>query len=352
MANALQLIGSLPAQHAHVQMLGSFAGNVSADDAVWVRDDDLFALAIRCLCRAIKIATDDPLLWYELALGYYERARTYPNTTDAGKYLKVAMDTIKHAITLLPTRWLNWNLLGIICATNQIQMLPLAQHCFIRALELNKKSAVPWTNLGALYLSQGAIKLANKAFSRAQQCETDYVYGWTGQACIAEHIGDKEEALDLFKHCTTLQYTAESALGFGHAVCHILADNKYATDPKFRFAIERMYAASAALDSVEWYCRSELDQEANVAALNFQGYLCAHQRLWSLAIRSFRMAADAASAGPIRDKMLCNLGFCYLNNMEPLKALEAFHSVAEATFSYTVGLAYSHFKGAFLWFLY
>lgn len=43
--------------------------------------------------------------------------------------------------------------------------------------------------------------------------------------------------------------------------------------------------------------------------------------------------------------MLCNLGYCYLKNNEPEEALKVFHSVAEATFSYTIGLAYSHFKG-------
>lgn len=46
-----------------------------------------------------------------------------------------------------------------------------------------------------------------------------------------------------------------------------------------------------------------------------------------------------------RDKILCNLGYCYIKKNEPEEALKVFHSVAEATFSYTIGLAYSHFKG-------
>lgn len=293
MANAMQLIGSLPKEHSCVNILGTLAGGTAANE-VTVRTDDLFALAIRCYCRAIKISSRDPLLWYELALSHYERARKYP--MNAAKHLNHAMGTIKHGISLLPSRWLNWNLLGVICATRTVNQLALAQHCFIRAIQLNRKSAVPWSNLGALYLTQGEFRLANKVFSRAQQAETDYVYGWTGQACIAEHIGDQEEALDLFKHCTTLQYTAESALGFGHSVCQILSVN----DRKFRFSIERMFAAPAALDSIEWYCKSEVDEDRNVLALNLYGYLYHHQRIWSLAIRAFSAAADAAAPGPIK----------------------------------------------------
>lgn len=46
--------------------------------------------------------------------------------------------------------------------------------------------------------------------------------------------------------------------------------------------------------------------------------------------------------------MLCNLGYCLLKNSQPVEAIEAFHSVSEATFNSTVGLALAHFKGAFM----
>lgn len=68
----------------------------------------------------------------------------------------------------------------------------------------------------------GQVKLANKAFGRSQQADTGYINAWTGQAYIAERIGEEDEAMDLFKHSTSLGYSAESAVGFTHWVCSVL----------------------------------------------------------------------------------------------------------------------------------
>lgn len=292
MANALELIASLPAEHAHLEVPGSLAGVL--DDVTTLAGDQLFELAARCFCRAIKITNDDVLLWYDLARSYYMRAIRYGDNDVTKKHLELALKTVKHTVKLMPSRWLNWNLMGVICATAEIHQLALAQHCFIKALQLNKKSAIPWTNLGALYLQQGDLKLANKVFGRAQQAETSFVNGWNGQAFIAEIMGEKDEAMDLFKHCTNLQYTPESALGFAHFVCILLSDPKAMMQSRYRYIIERMHAVPSALDSIEWFCKSEAD-DATLESLCFLGYLYHQMRLWANAIRAFRRAADKAT---------------------------------------------------------
>lgn len=178
-------------------------------------------------------------------------------------------------------------------STSEINKLPLAQHCFIKALNIDKKSAVSWTNLGVLYLMQGQIKLANKAFGRSQQADTGYINAWTGQAYIAERIGEEEEAMDLFKHSTSLGYSAESAVGFTHWVCSVLNSKDLMADQKFRYTIEKLNAIPIASDSIIWFCDAE-DDKATPESLCFLGYLFYRQHLWSKAIESYRRASEKA----------------------------------------------------------
>jgi len=57
----------------------------------------------------------------------------------------------------------------------------LAQHCFIKSVELDASNAVGWCNLGFLYLKYKEALLAHKAFSKAQSVQPLYAYSWTGQ---------------------------------------------------------------------------------------------------------------------------------------------------------------------------
>lgn len=60
----------------------------------------------------------------------------------------------------------------------------LAQHAFIRALNIDHNSAISWSNLGTLYLIVNNIKLANAAFAQAQRADPNYMNGWIGQVSI------------------------------------------------------------------------------------------------------------------------------------------------------------------------
>lgn len=173
--------------------------------------------------------------------------------------------------------------------------LALAQHCFIKALEIDKV-AVVWTNLGVLYLSQNQLKLANMAFRQAQQSEPSYGNAWTGQALVAE-IMDPNEALDLLCHSITLGYHDESAIQYAYFVCSLLSD---AIDPKrIQYYTEHLNVISSALDSITWYCKAN---EPNVPseALSFLGYLYYNQHNWRIAIRSFQLATEQIERSQIR----------------------------------------------------
>lgn len=172
--------------------------------------------------------------------------------------------------------------------TLDINNLALAQHCFIKALELDRKLAVVWTNLGVLYLDQGQTKMANVAFTQSQQSEPTYANAWTGQAQIAEILGFCE-TIDLLRHSISLGYHDESAIQYAYSVCSLLndADN----DKRKQYYIEHLDAISSGIDSITWYCNAN-ESHRSSEALSFLGYLNQYQRNWPIAIRAFQSATD------------------------------------------------------------
>lgn len=219
----------------------------------------------------------------------------------------------------------------------------MAQHCFIQALNIDRKSYTTWTNLGVLYLKLNEIKLANQAFQRAQQSSPIYPNAWIGQAMIAESICEEEEAVDLFRHCQQFDYHPESAIGYAHWVCHILADEHKSAQPHYRHNMEHMYADAVAHDAINCYVANE-EADASVAGLSFQGFLAARQKLYRHAIKSFQQAVQKCSKGEERDKLLTNMGYLYLKLQQPHEAINAFNGVSQATFKAIIGLALAYFK--------
>lgn len=169
-----------------------------------------------------------------------------------------------------------------------VNNLALAQHCFIKALEIDRKLAVAWTNLGILYLSQGQTKMANVAFKQAQQSEPTYANAWTGQAQVAEIVAPNE-TIDLLCHSITLGYHDESSIQYAYWVCSLLNDS---TNEKRRsYYVEHLNAVSSAIDSITWYCNAN-ESSLSPEALSFLGYLNHYQRNWRIAIRAFQNATD------------------------------------------------------------
>lgn len=244
-------------------------------------------------------------------MNYFNRSIKYGTDETRRKYLELAAEAAKHIIKKAPQKWKYWNLLGVICGTkgssncitfsqihsyffrfsmirSDLQNLPLAQHCFIKALELDRKLAVVWTNLGVLYLTQGQIKMANTAFKQAQQSEPTFANAWTGQAQVAEILAPNE-TIDLLWHSITLGYHDESAIQYVYWVCSMLNDSK--NQKRTQYYVEHLSAISSAIDSITWYCDAN---ETNISpeALSFLGYLYYNQRNWSIAIRAFESATN------------------------------------------------------------
>lgn len=237
----------LPQSLANLDVAGSLAKR--EEDITFLTRKDLLQLAQSFYLCALKLK-QNTFLWYELALCRYYSAIYMPE--EAKEHLEMAGKICKMALKERSNRWQNWNLLGVINMHAANENLPVAQHCLIQAVDLERKSYTAWTNLGVLYIKLGDILLANEAFKRAQQSSPIYANAWIGQAMVAELLGEQEEAFDLFRHCQQFDYHPEAALGYAHWVCQVLSDPSVRNKPHNKYAIEHMYADTHALDAINW----------------------------------------------------------------------------------------------------
>lgn len=344
LGDVLDTVAKFPKSKSQLLVEAAMVVTEAQQNFVLLEGGKLSELAGRCYCRAVKLNPDDSLLWYDMATNFYRRGLHFSkDSEDCYNKLSSAVAAAKKSIKLEPNRWQNWNLLGVICATRQINNLALAQHCFIEAVSLDKKTAaVAWSNLGILYLLQGSTNLANKAFGRAQQVDTTYINAWIGQAIIAEQMGQVDEAIDLFRHCTQLGYHPESSLGYSHWVCSVMQDEDYRKNKRYLFAIENMHALPVSHDSITWHC-AEKEDEASEEALRFLGYISYKMGLWRTAAEAYRKALTKTSE--IRkDQILCDLGYCLLKQKKYHDAVECFELLGEATYEAAVGKALAYFK--------
>ncbi|XP_052840355.1 tetratricopeptide repeat protein 37 [Drosophila gunungcola] len=328
----------LPPSLANLDVAGSLA---KRDEPIaYLSRKDLLQLAQRFYLCALKLK-QNTYLWYELSLASYYSALFIPE--EAKGHLETAAKVCKMAIKERSNRWQNWNLLGVINMHSEYENLPLAQHCLIQAVELERKCFTAWTNLGVLYIQLNETRLANEAFKRAQQSSPVYANAWIGQAILAETIGDREEAFDLFRHCQQFDYHPESALGFAHWVCEMLSDPDSRNKQHIRHAIDHMYADVYALDAINWYVQNE-EADACIASLSFQGFLYARKKLYRQAIEAFTRACNMCQPGADRDKLYTNLGYLYLKLDQPEQAVNALNTVAHATFKPIIGLAQAYYR--------
>lgn len=106
----------------------------------------------------MHLSKESSLLWHDLARCYLAQFSLNPlidTKTVANKSLAAA----KQAVRLSPSTWIHWNLLGVICMTEEIKNYALAQHSFVVAIRKEANNAVSWANLGSLYLHLGKFYL-------------------------------------------------------------------------------------------------------------------------------------------------------------------------------------------------
>lgn len=343
LANVLDFVTMLPPVYSHLDVPAVL---ISEENARTLIGEELMNLASKCYLRCLKLNRNDDLIWFELVSNYYNRAIKVSNENRSIRleYLKLAFEGAKHLVKLAPSRWQNWNILGIIAATTEINDPGLAQHSFIKATIIDKKTYTSWSNLGVFYLMQGNIKLANKAFGRAQQSDTTFMNAWIGQAIVAELIGEKDEAMDLFRHVAqALGFHSESSIAYPNFVCSVLDGDDYRKIPKYEYAIDKMFAIPLALDNINWNVLAN-SKAPTFEALTYVGYLSSRQGLWMKSIEAYERASLIVQ-GTKKDKCLTDLGYCYLKVCKNEEAVEIFNKVKEATFESIIGLALAYYKG-------
>jgi len=141
--------------------------------------------------------------WYDLGVAMSNfrllQLPSWPVASD--QVLQQAIRCLKFALHKEPLNATFWNALGVL----SFDLSPrLAQHCFIRAIEHNSRSAIPWTNLGLFYLVHGDEDLANQSFLKAQVLDSDWAAAWVGQATLADLAGHAVEASVLLEHAVSL----------------------------------------------------------------------------------------------------------------------------------------------------
>ncbi len=276
LGNVCLLLRSVP--DSHIQHLRVPALLLSPEN---VTKREVMELGPKFFSTALKLLPDSASLWHNLALAY----QSCWLLDDAENTKASALVAIKKAIALEPKDSTHWDLLGQIA-----QQPSIAQHAFIRALELNPNSpgaAATWTHLGSLYMKHDNLHLAHECFKRAQNVDPFHVAAWIGQAHIAEQLSPAE-AMDLFRHTVSIGNgcpgQCEGSPSYAQWVISTLADSSAKETALFRYNIVQMHAVPAAVDGlVRYVALNPLDS----SALNLLGLLYERQGLFSKAEEAF-----------------------------------------------------------------
>ncbi|KAK4051115.1 Superkiller protein 3 [Microbotryomycetes sp. JL221] len=130
------------------------------------------------------------------------------DTSTDQQALHQAVKSLKSALQDEPMNSVFWNALGVLT----FDLSPrLSQHCFIKSIEYNSRTAIPWTNLGLFYLVQGDDELANQSFLKAQVIDSDWAQAWVGQATLADMANHVNESNMLLEHAVSLGATTPEA---------------------------------------------------------------------------------------------------------------------------------------------
>ncbi|KAI0093293.1 TPR-like protein [Irpex rosettiformis] len=139
--------------------------------------------------------------WYDLAVALKLYGQRNIGDEKREKVNDEAVQCFKEAISLSPIDDRYWNALANALFISKPR---LAQHAYVKALDIDTKNFVTWTNLGLFYLYHSDAELAREAFNRAQVLDPDYALAWVGQAVLAVTLGHRSEASALFEHAVGL----------------------------------------------------------------------------------------------------------------------------------------------------
>ncbi|KAK0142986.1 Tetratricopeptide repeat protein 37 [Merluccius polli] len=197
-----------------------------------------------------------------------------------------------------------WNALGVIAMSKGLENLALAQHSFIKSIQVEPNNVTAWTNLGTLYLKKENLELSHEAFKVAQSLEPLYVNCWIGQALIAEAVGSYD-TMDLFRHTTELSTHTEGVKGYAYWVCSTLLDKSNRDSELYRYNIVQMNAVSAAQVALSKYtARIQTDPDA----LIMLGFLNEHLQLKTQALQAYQRAVELLQSMTPTEELAFALG--------------------------------------------
>ncbi|EFN89108.1 Tetratricopeptide repeat protein 37 [Harpegnathos saltator] len=333
-------IAAMPMKYCYLNVKPILVKSDSTKQYIKVKGEETLKLAIRCICRALSLTQNSSLLWHDLACCYLmQLRRNFIKDVDKSDVATKCLAAAKQAVKLSPQSWLHWNLLGIVCMSQDVKNYALAQHCFVTAIDREPNNSIAWSNLGTLYLHLGDIYRANEAYSRAQRADPSYMNSWIGQGLIAQQ-SLRKEGMELFHHSIQLGYHDEAALGYAHCVFHILLNPMLNKEPSCDYFIKNMYAIPAAADVLTWYIEREPD---DAYALNTHGLLLERQKLYNSAAKRFAEALKVCKSES-SDMIHINLARVLIQLGQYDEAVRVCEQVKHDSFNSQCHLALSLFK--------
>lgn len=336
--------GHLPPTWSFMEIPSWFDSHKNQTDETIVVKGQItfFKFATLCYSQALKLLEkigNCSLLWHDLAVSYCLRSKMSTDNEDKKQLMQKAFAASKKSICFNPTGWENWNLLGVIARSPEINERPLAQHCFIQSILNEEKNAVAWTNLGVLYMELEQKYLANQAFRSAQRIDDNYVQCWIGQALLAESE-NHSETLDLFRHTTQLGFHPESSSGYAQHVLLTMQDPKMSNSLFYEDNIIKTNAVTLACDAMTWYTE---EREDDSYGFNMLGCLQEKSGLYSCAVNSFNKALELASKQQL-NSIRANLGRVYIRMKNYKEAITVLRDVTESDFQTQCNIGLAYFK--------
>lgn len=310
---------------------------------------ELLSLGGRCYMRALTLMSTSANLWCDLGVNYYRQAQYLAAHHDTGEentvheLLEKSLQCLKKSVMLNSKNHQYWNALGVVASCKGIENYALAQHSFIKSVQVEQNNVVAWTNLGATYLKNESVELAHEAFKVAQSLEPSYVMCWIGQALIAEAVGSYE-TMDLFRHTTELGVNTEGAKGYAHWVCATLQDKSNRNSELYKYNIIQMNAISAAQIVMSKYTERI---RTDPIAFTMLGYLNEYLNLKKQAAEAYNRAVMLLQNAKDNEKLLLARrnwarALCTAGHYQ--ESIQAYVSNSLTEFDDITGIALAYFK--------
>ncbi|ORX43026.1 TPR-like protein [Hesseltinella vesiculosa] len=224
--------------------------------------DVMLACASYCYKQVLVLCKNHravaPPYWHDLALTYFWMAEN--NTANRTDATALAIKCIRVALLLDPEQYSYWNAYGVM---TMHQSPKISQYAFVKAMEYNNRSAVPWTNYGFLCLVMQDYDLANQAFDMAHVLDPEWVSAWVGQAYVASIWNTG--ASQIFQHAfeSSNGSALDASYGYASTVFSQLSTQPISDDKDKMLLISPAFALQKLTEQTQ----------ANASALNLLGLL-------------------------------------------------------------------------------